>query len=99
MNDTIKGIAEGQRERAALALESYAASMRNADSDDMRRIANDVAELAHTIGRLYADMAARAEYYDCPLCGTDFHTARERNGRECRESAAIAQDISGITVI
>ena len=88
MNDTLKQISEGQRERAALALESYAASMRNADSDDMRRIANDIAELANTIGRQYADMAARAEYYDCPLCGSDFHTARERNGRVCREMAA-----------
>ena len=87
MNDTIKEISEGQRERAALALEAYAASIRNADSDDMRRIAIDVAELAHTIGRLYADMAARAEYYDCPLCGSDFHTERERNGRTCREMA------------
>jgi hypothetical protein len=85
VNDTLKEIAEGQRERAALALEMYAASMRVADSDDMRRIANDIAELANTIGRQYADMAARAEYYECPICGSDFHTARERNGRECRE--------------
>ena len=85
MNDTLKQIAEGQRERAALALEMYAASMRVADSDDMRRIANDIAELANTIGRQYADMAARAEYYECPICGSDFHTAAQRNGRECRE--------------
>ena len=89
MNDTLKGIAEGQRERAALALEMYAASIRNADSDDMRRIANDIAELANTIGRQYADMAALAEYYDCPICGSDFHTAAQRNGQECREIVAL----------
>jgi hypothetical protein len=84
-NDERMAIAEGQRERAALMLESYAASMRNADSDDMRTISNDVAELAATIGRLYADTMARAEYYECSICTSDFHTAAQRNGRECRE--------------
>lgn len=82
-----KRISERQRERAALMLESYAAAIRNADSNEMRAIGNNVAELATTIARYYADTAARAEYYECPICGSDFHTERERFGRECRELA------------
>jgi hypothetical protein len=73
----------------AETLEQFAEELRdNQDSETTRRISGELADYARGYMRMAAERMARAEYYECPICESDFHTERERNGRECREMAA-----------
>lgn len=76
-----------QRESLARLLESVAAEIREGSAATVRENADMLFRMVRGGGdfdRLTAAIES-AEYYECSLCGTDFHTERERHGRECRE--------------
>ena len=81
MNETATQVT---RENIAYTLEYLARLVRDDNSDGLRHVAAMAEIAARRIDTLTAAVA-REEYYECPLCGSDFHTQLERGGQECRE--------------
>ena len=80
MNDTTTTT----RESIALTLRHLADMVISDDSDGMRHTIAITEIVARRMETLRGAIA-REEYFECAKCGSDFHTAREIGGQECRE--------------
>ena len=78
-----------QRELTRIAdnLETYAQDLRDTpDRATLRAILDYILEGHHNgYFRRIEDRLREEDYYDCDRCETDFHTASERGGFECRK--------------
>jgi hypothetical protein len=60
--------------------------LRTGDSEQLALVDYQLEGLSERITALIAGVS-RDEYYDCGLCGTDFHTYAKRGGMDCRDYA------------